>query len=465
MTRPNTHDTDSYKASHFMQLPDGTTEMFNYMEGRKGGKYPVSVWFGLQFILEKMSRPVTVQDVDRARAFFIKHGEPFPYEGWMHIVNVHGGYLPLEIRALPEGAVVPLGVPWMTTRNTDPKVPWLTGYTETRRERVWYPTNVATISWHAKAVIMKHLLKTADDPWNEIQFKLHDFGSRGVSSEESAEIGGAAHLVNFQGSDTVVGVMAANELYGIEMAAYSIPASEHGTIIAWGKAREDESYANILMKFAKPGSVVACVSDAYDLMHAVEYIWGGRLRQRVIDSGATIVIRPDSGNPVQIVPDVLDILADKFGTTTNTKGYRVLNHTRVLNGDGNDDEKPIDDVLNAVEARGFSATNVAFGMGGGLLQKHDRDTQRVADKTSNVVVNGVDTPVCKEPKTDMSKRSKAGRLDVRGIHPHSYETVYGARSVDSAMNTVFYNGEIMRLESMFGVRMLAEAALRTHLGL
>jgi nicotinamide phosphoribosyltransferase len=154
--------------------------------------------FGLKYILEKLAVPVTQSDVEEAKRFFEVHGEPFPYEGWTAIAQELGGKLPLKIRALPEGEVVPVGVPLITVENTDYRFPWLTNWIETRLMRVWYPITVATISWHAKKVILDSLMRTADDPWGEIIFKLHDFGARGVSSEESAAIGGAAHLVNFR---------------------------------------------------------------------------------------------------------------------------------------------------------------------------------------------------------------------------------------------------------------------------
>jgi nicotinamide phosphoribosyltransferase len=455
-------DVDSYKASHFLQYPPGTQRVFSYLESRPGGMFDRTVVFGLKYILEKLAVPITQLEVEEAKRFFEAHGEPFPYEGWTKIAQELGGKLPLKIRALPEGEVVPVGIPLLTVENTDYRFPWLTNWIETRLMRVWYPITVATISWHAKKVILDSLMRTADDPWSELVFKLHDFGARGVSSEESAAIGGAAHLVNFWGSDTVAGVVLANRVYRHEMAGLSLPASEHSTITAWGRAGERDAYANMLAKLAGPGKILACVSDSYDLFNAVEYIWGSDLRQKVIDSGALVVIRPDSGNPPEIVVKTLSLLESRFGSKPNSKGYKVLNHVRVIQGDGIDNVESIKRILDAVEAVGFSATNVAFGMGGGLLQKCNRDTQRFAFKASEVMIDNVPRPIGKEPKTDLTKASKKGRLDVRHTSAYEFQTVFDAPGSvwDSAMRTAFFNGEVGIEDTLALIRHRADDFLK-----
>ena len=213
-----------------------------------------------------------------------------------------------------------------------------------------------------KGLIMDALIKSADDPAAEINFKLHDFGSRGVSSQESAMVGGAAHLINFMGSDTGVGVLCANDYYNVDMAGFSIPASEHRTITSWGKENEVKAYSNILDKFAKPGALVACVSDSYDIWNACEHLWGETLKQKIVDSGATLVVRPDSGDPPTVVLKVAEILASKFGFTVNSKGFKVLNNVRVIQGDGIN-EHTVKEILDNLLNAGFSASNIAFGMG------------------------------------------------------------------------------------------------------
>jgi nicotinamide phosphoribosyltransferase len=433
-------DTDSYKASHWLQYPPGTTAIYSYLESR-GGKYAQTVFFGLQYILKKyLSQPIETWMVQEAKQFFQAHGEPFNEEGWMYIAQDLKGQLPIRIRAVAEGSVVPTHNVLMTIESTDPKAFWLVSWLETLLLRVWYPTTVATQSWHLKQIIFNYLHKTADDPEAEIGFKLHDFGARGVSSCESSGIGGMSHLVSFQGSDTVQGVLYANHYYQHPMAAYSIPAAEHSTITAWQREGEAAAYQNMLNQFAKPGSLVAVVSDSYDIWNAVDHLWGEQLRQQVIDSGATLVIRPDSGDPATVVGKVLEILEKRFGSTINSKGYRVLNHVRVIQGDGVNEQSLVE-ILETVEKLGFSITNVAFGMGGSLLQKLNRDTQKFAVKCSQVVVNGQEISVYKDPITDPGKRSKKGRLDLIKVEDE-YQTVAETEKTVSMSKlvTVYENG-------------------------
>jgi nicotinamide phosphoribosyltransferase len=433
-------DTDSYKASHWLQYPPGTTAIYSYLESR-GGKYAQTVFFGLQYILKKyLSQPVETWMVEEAKQFFQAHGEPFNEEGWMYIAQDLKGHLPIRIRAVAEGSVVPTHNVLMTIESTDPKAFWLVSWLETLLLRVWYPTTVATQSWHLKQIIFNYLHKTADDPEAEIGFKLHDFGARGVSSCESSGIGGMSHLVGFQGSDTVQGVLYANHYYQHPMAAYSIPAAEHSTITAWQREGEAAAYQNMLNQFAKPGSLVAVVSDSYDIWNAVDHLWGEQLRQQVIDSGATLVIRPDSGDPATVVGKVLEILDRRFGSTLNSKGYKVLNYVRVIQGDGVN-EISLVEILETVEKLGFSITNVAFGMGGALLQKLNRDTQKFAVKCSQVIVNGQEISVYKDPVTDPGKRSKKGRLDLLKIEGE-YQTVAETEETIpiSKLVTVYENG-------------------------
>lgn len=403
-------NTDSYKVSMFKQYPAGTTGVYSYIESR-GGRYDRTVMFGLQaFIKEYLLDPITQADIDIADEILTTHGEPFNREGWEYILRVHDGYLPVVIRAVPEGTVVPVKNVLATIENTDPECYWLTTYLETALLRaVWYPTTVATQSYTIRKVIIEYLEKTGDPTL--IDFKLHDFGARGVSSMESAGIGGAAHLVNFMGTDTITGLLYAREYYNAGIAAFSIPAAEHSTITSWGRDNEVKAYDNMLTQFAKPGSIVAVVSDSYDIFNAASKLWGEELKQKVIDSGATVVIRPDSGDPDTVCRKLVEILGQKFGYTVNDKGYKVLNNVRIIQGDGVN-EQTIRTILGGFAAYGWSADNIAFGMGGALLQQVDRDTQKFAMKCSAALINGEWVDVQKDPVTDSGKKSKAGRVQL-----------------------------------------------------
>lgn len=457
-------DTDSYKASHYLQYPPGTTSMFSYIESR-GGEYPETVFFGLQYYIKKyLTHRVTVEEVEEAKEFYAGHGVPFNYEGWLYVAKELDGKLPVRIRAVPEGCVVPTKNILVSVESTDHKAFWAVSWIETLLLRVWYPITVATRSRTIKQIILAALEKTADDPKAEIAFKLHDFGSRGVSSQESAMLGGAAHLVNFMGSDTIVGIRCANKYYKSPMAGFSIPAAEHSSITSWGKKNEEDAYRNMLTQFAKPGSLVAVVSDSYDIYNAITNLWGGKLKEEVIASGATVVIRPDSGNPPDVVLKCLELLDEKFGHTMNSKGFKVLNNVKVIQGDGIN-EHSIKEILAKFIAAGYSATNVAFGMGGGLLQQLDRDTLKFAMKCSLIFKGGESVEVFKDPVTDKGKISKAGRLDLI-VHynpttPNSkYSTVQLAPHVAShnfsAMRTVFENGEVLVEDTFEEIRARAK---------
>jgi len=409
-------NTDSYKSSHYLQYPPGAERVSSYIEARDGAAddpFPQAVLFGLQaFLKEVLAQPITGEDIDEAREILTAHGEPFNAEGWRAILNRHGGLLPLEIQALPEGSVAPRGTALVQVTNTDPALPWLTSYMETALLRaVWYPTTVATVSWNARQIIKRYLDETCDDPDGQIGFKLHDFGARGVSSHESAGLGGLAHLVNFMGTDTVAALVAARRWYGCSMAGFSIPAAEHSTITSWGRDGEEAAYANMLEQFGG-GALVAVVSDSYDLNYAVSELWGGRLKDKVLAMNATLVVRPDSGLPQAVVLETVKRLMAAFGSSPNAKGYDVLNpKVRVIQGDGVN-LISIGEILEVLKANRISAENVSFGMGGGLLQQINRDTLRFAMKANAIEIEGRWQDVYKDPATDSAKRSKAGRLGV-----------------------------------------------------
>lgn len=458
-------DTDSYKASHFLQYPPKTTHIYSYVESR-GGEYPATVFFGLQYLLKQYlsGAVVTKEMVQEASEFFAAHGLPFHAAGWERIVNVHEGRLPVTIKAVPEGLVVPTHNVLMTIENTDPECYWLVGWLETMLLRIWYPTTVATRSWKIRQLIYQYLAATSDSPDAEIDFKLHDFGSRGVSSMESAMIGGAAHLVNFKGSDTVPGVICANRYYNHPMAAFSIPAAEHSTITSWGKEHEVDAYQNMVQQFGKPGNILAVVSDSYDLRNAVSHIWGEQLKDQVIASGATVVIRPDSGDPVLTALGTVQLLEDKFGVTLNRKGYKVLNNVRVIYGDGIN-EKSIGHILYGLQSWGYSASNMNFGMGGALLQQVNRDTQKFAMKCSWALIDGKEVKVMKKPLGDAAKASKAGRFELirlNGLYRTAVTTklMQEAIDTDDVMKEVFRNGDILVEHDFESIR---ARALESHL--
>lgn len=444
-------NTDSYKASMYLQYPPNTTGVYSYIESR-GGAFDSTVFFGLQsFIKNYLLTPITAEDIDYAESIIVPHSGYFNRAGWEYILKEHNGFLPLKISAPQEGLVIPTRNVLVTVENTDPKCAWITTYAETALLRaIWYPTTVATVSKSIKNVIAHFLEKTGDI--SGLPYKLHDFGPRGCSSYESATIGGTGHLVNFVGTDNFGAVVCAISDYSAVHPGASIPAAEHSTITAWGRPNEVDAYRNMITQFGFPSSIFAVVSDSYDIFNAAEKLWGDELYQQVVDSGATVVIRPDSGDPVAVNMKLISILGSKFGYTVNSKGFKVLNNVRIIQGDGVN-ELAIRSILGALMSLGWSADNIAFGMGGGLLGAPQRDDLKFAMKASAVCVDGIWIPIQKDPITDQGKKSKTGRVvlyrsgdqftsGVERIEPLDWSDT--STKWSPALEVVYENGRLLR---------------------
>lgn len=448
--------TDSYKASHWKQYPEGTQTVYSYLESR-GGKFDNTVFFGLLPYLKKYleGQVVTMEKIDEAEKLINAHMGPgtFNRAGWEYILTKHDGRLPVKIRAVKEGTPVDTSNVLMTVENTDPECFWLTNYLETLLLQVWYPITVATLSRECKKLILEHLRATSDHPNLEslnasLNFKLHDFGFRGVSSVESAEIGGAAHLVNFLGSDTLATISFINENYGEGMPAFSIPASEHSTITSWGRFYEKDAMENMLDQY--PTGPVACVSDSYDIQNACEIIWPS-LKDKILARDGVLVVRPDSGDIKMTLQVVLSALWKNFGGRVTEDGYKILDpHIRVIQGDGMNYDS-LKEILSYLRTIGFSIENVAFGMGGALLQKLDRDTQKFAFKCSAIKIKDEWHDVFKSPteidaegnRSASFKKSKRGRLSlIRTENGFQTKVREDEPLVGDCLRTVFEDGEV-----------------------
>lgn len=439
--------TDSYKVTHWKQYPPNTETIYSYFESR-GGEFPKTVFFGLQYFMKKyLEKGIDDKMIHDAGSIFQRHfgtADHFNMKAWTKLLSKHKGKLPIRIKAVPEGTVVDTHNILMSIENTDPEFYWLTNYLETLLVQVWYPTTVATLSYYMRDLITNYAQETGDPAL--VSFKLHDFGFRGVSSVESAMIGGLAHLLNFMGTDTMASLVCAYEYYNeTGCPGFSIPASEHSTITSWGKDHEKEAMENMLDQY--PNGLVACVSDSYNIYNACENIWGESLKDKVIQRDGTLVVRPDSGYPPAVVFQILEILGEKFGYTSNDKGYKVLNpKVRVIQGDGIDYQM-CNEILETMRVGKWSTDNIAFGMGGALLQKLNRDTQKFAFKCSAIQQEGTWRDVFKSPIGDQGKMSKAGRLKLIGVDGgKSFSTVKENVSTGQAdlLQTVFENGKIVK---------------------
>lgn len=447
--------TDSYKLTHWKQLPPNTQKIYSFFESR-GGKFPEVTFFGLQYYLKEYfsGQRIRYEDIVEAKTDCELHFGTtglFNESGWVNVITKYQGALPIRISAVPEGLTVPTRNVLMAVENTDLEMPWLTNYFEPLLSMVWYPSTVATQSRNMRKVVHQSLLQTGET--NLVDYKVHDFGFRGSTSVESAGIGAMAHLTAFSGTDTLPGISFARRYYGEKMAGNSIPAAEHSTITSWGRENEVNAYRNMLQQF--PQGYVAVVSDSYDIYTACDQLWGVELKEQVVNRDGTLVIRPDSGEPVEVVMKVLNILGDRFGRTKNEKGYWVLNpKVRVIQGDGINYDM-IQKLLFALEANGWSSDNLAFGSGGGLLQNMNRDTQKFAMKASAIYRNHIWGDVMKDPITDSGKRSKAGRLALvqsEGKYLTLREEEADKLGLPNLLQPVFENGKILRETTFSEVR-------------
>lgn len=456
--------TDGYKLTHYAQYPEGTEAVYSYFESRTGTTYSETTFFGLQYILKKhfVGSVVTEADIVAAKEFcadYFGNKNMFNERMWRHILEKHDGRLPLRIRAVPEGTAVPTSNVLVTVENTDPECYALTNHLETVLSQIWYPCTVATLSRKIKTLIRRFLLDTAGKETAKaaLPFMMHDFGYRGVESVEAAGIGGAAHLVNFLGTDTVAGIQMAMRYYNEpRVCGASVPATEHSVMTALGKEGEREMFERVLSLY--PTGVVSIVSDSYDIFAAVENIvCAPEYKKKVLARDGVLVIRPDSGDPVTTLLRLCDILAAGYGETTNAQGYRELHpKVRLLWGDGINYDG-IYDILNALKNAGWSAANMAcFGAGGGLLQKMDRDVQRFAFKCSAQKRKGEWHDISKNP-LDTTKASKKGRLALIKTPAGHFRTVKeGERGSRDYLEPVFENGRLLRDMAFKEVRANAE---------
>lgn len=399
---------DSYKLFHKPQYPKGTEQVFAYGEARiPNGR---TIFFGLQPHLDAIFNVrVTHEDLRQARAFSKAHTgrDLVTVDDWIRVINHYKGRIPLDIYSAPEGELIPGSNALFVVFNRDKQLFWMTNAMEDILSWVWYPTTIASNSFECKQDIRRWLAKTGGDV-AAADFMLHDFGLRGVTCLEQAMIGGLAHLTSFKGTDTMPAILFGIKHYNSGMCGFSIPASEHSTITSWGNTDEDEikAYENMLDTY--PDGLFACVSDGRNVYNAVRDMWGGKLRDRILQREGKLVIRPDSGDPVEVNRKLLQIIWEKFGGTVNAKGFRVFDsHVGLIQGDGID-RKVMNDILQMAYDEKFAASNYAFGSGGGLLQKFNRDTNRFAIKCGAIVVNGEKRNVSKNPITDPGKNSKSG---------------------------------------------------------
>jgi nicotinamide phosphoribosyltransferase len=415
--------TDVYKMGHLEQYPSDTDYIYSYMTARSSKKYKELVFYGLQYYLkEYLFKPITHSDVTEylsTRQEIL--GFPLAEK---HVKKLRDladlGYLPILIKSVAEGTILPIQNILFSMENTIPGYGWLVGALESLLLKVWYPTTVATASKKYRKLIDRMAdLSSERDQIRD--FLVHDFGYRGVSSEESAALAGSAHLINFKGTDTVPAIPFIKKYYNsYDGLGFSVPASEHSVMCAYGKEGELAAFNNLLDIY--PSGILSIVSDTYNLWDVLTSIIP-QLKDRILGRDGKVVIRPDSGDPKKILlgdpqakderarKGVFNILFEIFGSTLNTKGYRQLNDKiGVIYGDGMYYER-FEDILSSMVSAGIASDNLVIGVGGLLLQQHNRDDLGFSFKATHLIKNnGEEVMLFKNPITDTSKKSHTGRM-------------------------------------------------------
>lgn len=466
-------DVDSYKISHSAVYRDDASWMMSYFESR-GGEFIATQFSGMQILLlEHFSRVLTHSQVDKFKAFAESHGEPFPEKMFRRIVDVYKGKYPIIIKSVDEGTIVPTGNVLMTIETSvdDPQIMSIVSYFETKLMSLWYPTTVATLSYEIKKVCMKALAQTTNNPWDFIDFAVNDFGSRGTTDLNASIFAGVGHLQNFMGSDNIPSVLASMEAYNIDdvedmpVTGFSVVATEHSIMSSEGRDGEEKVFKSLIDIYGDNRDIIACVADTFDIDNFCNKILLDN-KEQILSMKARLVVRPDSGEPVEMVCRVLSMLENVFGVYYNDKGFKVLHDkVRVIQSDGVNLES-ISEIYKTIINLGWSAENIIFGIGGALVQKVNRDTQKFAIKCSSMYFNGKYNDVFKAPKTASFKKSKAGRLALLKVDGKLITTTYEEwaktyQNVSKQELTIRYmDGELHNMTNFADVRERANSELK-----
>lgn len=471
--------TDIYKTGHMRLYKPGTTKVYSYLCARSTKKESGALFFGLQPYLQLLEKGVTQEDANEFFEYFEMILGSKPPKDITDKINslVTLGYIPLEIKAVPEGTYLDNKNVLATVTNTHPEFYWVVGFFESLLLKVWNTTSVATLSHKFKRKVVEKTKLTSDSDFL-LPFLVHDFGYRGVSSEQTAELSGAAHLVNFAGTDTVPAVKFMKTHYkGTGLIGASVPASEHSIHCSFGNTEQDElDYVNNMMDL-NPTGLVSVVSDAYDYWRMITNTLP-KVKDKILARDGKYVVRPDSGDPMKILcgdPEApvgspenkgtFSLLDELFGSTVNSKGYKELNpKIGVIYGDGMYFER-YSQILDKMQEMGYANTNLVIGIGGLLLQQHNRDDLGFAFKATYAEINGQAIELYKDPITDPGKKSHKGLMMLckvtEGLEEKyvTIDQVTPGQEKLGVLQQVFFNGKVTKLYTLDEVRKNADAHL------
>jgi nicotinamide phosphoribosyltransferase len=468
---------DFYKTDHRRQYPEGTEEVYSNLTPR-GSRIPginSVVVFGIQYfvqeyLIKQFNENFFWCTKDKAIAAFKRRMDNALGKDAVATKHMEDlwdlQYLPLEIKALPEGSLCPMRIPLLTIRNTDPHFFWLTNDLETLLSCVlWHPITSATIAFEYRKMLDAFAKKTSDIP-EFVQWQGHDFSMRGSASIEASMASGAAHLLSFTGTDTIPAIDFLETYYGAdsdkELIGGSVPATEHSVMCLGGDESEQETFERLITKIY-PSGIVSIVSDTWDYWKVIGEILPA-LKDKIMAREGRVVVRPDSGDPVLILcgddqsydilknKGTIEALWDLFGGTVNSKGYKQLDtHIGAIYGDSITLER-CKEICERLERKGFASTNCVFGIGSFTYQYVTRDTFGFAMKATYGVVNGKPVNIFKNPKTDDGlKKSAKGLLRVNADFTLS-EGVSTEEAETGLLETVFLNGELVRFQTLNEIR-------------
>ncbi|WP_108869179.1 nicotinate phosphoribosyltransferase [Aquimarina aquimarini] len=470
--------TDGYKLGHKEQYPQGTTLVYSNWTPRKSRVEGVDkvVFFGLQYfvkeyLIKRFNQEFFEQPKVKVTAEYKKYVDHYLGVDYdiAHIAALHDlGYLPIEIKAIPEGTEVPIRVPMFTMVNTKPEFFWLTNYLETLLSCIiWQPCTSATIAKQYKKILNQYAKETDQANQEFVTWQGHDFSMRGMSGTESSLLSGMGHALSFSGSDTLPVAKAYEVFYNAdvtkELVIGSVNATEHSVMCAGSKDDEIGTFKRLLDTY--PTGILSVVSDTWDLWKVLtEYL--PQLKQEILERDGKLVIRPDSGDPVDIIcgcehenpvvaKGVIELLWDEFGGTINEQGYKVLDpKIGAIYGDSITLERATQ-ICERLKQKGFASTNVVLGIGSFTYQYNTRDTFGFAMKATYVEVNGEGREIFKDPITDDgTKKSAKGRIQ---LYEHNGEIVYKdqvtkAEEEEGLLQTVFIDGKLVVDDTLQQIR-------------
>jgi nicotinamide phosphoribosyltransferase len=428
---------DAYKLHHRQQYPTGTEVVYSTWTPRQSLIPNVDgvVSFGQQklikeFLIGEFNNNFFSQPKEQVIANYVRIMKNAFFDAnpeTKHIEELHDlGYLPLSIKALPEGTLCPIRVPMMTIENTDSRFFWLTNFLETLIScELWQSSTSATIAHQYRKLLTNYAKQTGGD-LGFIDFQAHDFAMRGMSSVNSSINSGLGHLVSFAGTDTIPAILGAEEFYNAnvekELVGTSVFATEHSVMSAGG-SDEKQTFLRLLTE-VHPKGILSVVSDTWDFWNIVGNVLP-QIKDIIMARDGKLVIRPDSGDPVKIVcgdvnsdnefakKGLIECLYDTFGGTLNASSYKLLDsHIGAIYGDSIT-LKRAQEICEGLKSKGFCSTNIVFGVGSFTYQFNTRDTFGFAMKATSVTINGDEKAIFKAPKTDDgTKNSKRGRVAV-----------------------------------------------------